>query len=133
MEVKHMYIPEVEKIIHKKSNRGEFFSVIWTDNTKTTVKLAEGEESDEYTAFCYALCKKLFNDKGKVRELIKEKKKVFEYEMEQRTAEKNRHRRMLAVQQSINARDFDDVEAEVYGDMFVAPALISRSVFRKNR
>ena len=79
-----MYIPNVEKIIHKKSNRGEFFSVIWEDNTKTTVKLAEGEESDEYTAFCYALCKKLFNDKGKVRELIKEKKKVFEYEVEQR-------------------------------------------------
>ena len=41
-----MNIPEVKEIIHRKSKRGEFFTVVWSDNVKTTVKLMEGEKSD---------------------------------------------------------------------------------------
>lgn len=46
-----MYIPEVKEIVHRESKRGEFFTVIWKDNTQTTVKLMGGDTSDEYTAF----------------------------------------------------------------------------------
>ena len=85
-----MYIPRVVKIIHRKSDRGEFFSVFWEDNTKTTVKLAEGEQSDEYTAFLYALGKKIFGDKGTARKFIHNREQVFENECKR----KSRHKRM---------------------------------------
>lgn len=133
MRENKVYIPEVEKIIHRKSLRGEFFSVVWSDNTKTTVKLAEGEVSDDYTAYLYALGKKIFEDKGKAREFIKAKKKVFEDEVAERQYNLDKRRRIMAIEQSLNARaDFEDIEAEVYGNMFVAPALVSKSVFRKH-
>lgn len=75
------YPTDVRKIIHRKSDRGEFFTVVWLDETTTTVKLAEGEVSDDYTAFLYALGKKIFGDKGNARAFVKEKKQVFEDEV----------------------------------------------------
>ena len=74
-EDKNMFVPEVKKIIHRTSDRGEFFTVVWRDNTTTTVKLMEGEDSDEYTAFLYALGKKMFGDKGKGRAFVRERRK----------------------------------------------------------
>lgn len=132
-EEKHMYIPEVNEIRHTKSKRGEFFTVIWKDNTQTTVKLMEGDTSDEYTAYLYALGKKLFGDKGTARKFVREKKKVFEDRMAEKSAEKARQRKAKALQQSLEAEDVADISGIVYEDMFVAPCLVSRAVFRRNK
>lgn len=102
-EEERMYIPEVAEIIHRTSNRGEFFTVKWKDNTTTTVKLAKGEESDEYTAFLYALGKKIFGDKGTARNFVRAKKQVFEDRMEQKSYEKQRKRKEQALRQSLEA------------------------------
>lgn len=127
-----MYIPEVKEIIHKKSNRGEFFTVVWVDNTTTTVKLMEGETSDEYTAFMYALGKKIFDNKGEARAFIRGKKKVFEDRLAKKSAEKAEKRRQHALQQSLEAENTPDISGQVYAEMFVAPCLISKTVFRRN-
>lgn len=126
-------VPDVKEIIHKKSKRGEFFTVVWSDNVQTTVKLAEGEKSDEYTAFLYALGKRMFENKGKARQYVSAKKKVFEDRVEQRRYEKVRKRKAMALQQSLEAEDVADISDIVYEDMFVAPCLVSRSVFRRHK
>ena len=128
-----MYIPEVKEIRHTTSKRGEFFTVIWTDTTETTVKLMEGDTSDEYTAYLYALGKKLFENKGEGRKFVKEKKKVFEDRMAKKSAEKQRQRRQQAIRQSLEAEDVLDISEQVYDAMFVAPCLVSRSVFKRNK
>lgn len=125
-----MYMPDVKEIIHRASNRGEFFTVKWSDNTSTTVKLREGEQSDEYTAFLYALGKKMFGDKGKARKFIQKKKNVFEDRVAERTAEKERMRQERAFQKAL---DSADIPSKVYEEMFVASGLISKSVFRKHK
>lgn len=128
-----MYVPEVKEIRHTKSKRGEFFTVIWRDETQTTVKLMEGETSDEYTAYLYALGKKIFENKGEGRKFVKEKKKVFEDRMAKRSAEKARQRKQQALKQSLEAEELPNISQQVYGEMFVAPCLISKAVFRRNR
>lgn len=128
-----MYIPEVKEIIHRKSKRGEFFTVVWSDNVQTTVKLAEGETSDEYTAFLYALGKRIFGDKGTARKYIKRKKQVFEDKVAQKSYEKEIKRREMALHQSLEAEEMIDISGVVYNDMFVAPTLVSRAIFRRNR
>ena len=127
-----MYVSEVEEIIHRKSKRGEFFTVKWSDKTTTTVKLCEGEQSDEYTAYLYALGKKLFGNKGKARAYVKEKKKVFEDRVAKKSEENRRHREQQAAQQALNAV-FEDIADEVYYTGFVAPCMVSKSVFKKNK
>ena len=87
MEEKIMATLNVAKIIHRTSPRGEFFKVVWADNTETTVKLAEGDTSDEYTAFLFCLGKRIFKDKGKARQFIRAKKQVFEDEVERKSYE----------------------------------------------
>lgn len=128
-----MFIPEVREIIHRKSKRGEFFTVVWSDDVQTTVKLAEGEKSDEYTAFLYALGKRIFGNKGKARAYVKAGKEVFENRMEHRSYEKQRQRKAQALQRQLEAEDVADISGIVYKDMFVAPCLVSRAVFRRNR
>lgn len=131
-EESKMYIPEVVEIIHRESKRGEMFTVVWKDETSTTVKLADGDVSDEYTAYLYALGKKLFKDKGEARAFIREKKKVFEDRVEQKRIAKERKLKAKQLQREMEESDVADISDLVYEDMFVAPALISRSVFRKN-
>ena len=133
MEEEDMYIPEVKEIVHRESKRGEFFTVVWKDNTQTTVKLMEGDTSDEYTAFLYALGKKMFGNKGEARKFVKEKKQVFEDRMAKKSAEKARQRKLQAIQQSLDAEDLEDISDEVYCAGFVAPCMVSRAVFRRNR
>lgn len=133
-EDKNMFVPEVKKIIHRTSNRGEFFTVVWRDSTTTTVKLMEGEDSDDYTAFLYALGKKMFGDKGKGRAFVREKKEVFEEEVRQKSKEKQALRRRQAIQRTLTeSEELSDLGEEVYGAMFVAPALIPKKMFKKNR
>lgn len=126
-------VPEVVEIIHRTSNRGEFFTVKWSDGVNTTVKLKKGEESDEYTAFLYALGKRIFPDKGYARNYISAKKKVFEDRMANKSYEKQRRRKEMALRQSLAHEDIADISGIVYDDMFVAPCLVSRAVFRRNR
>lgn len=130
----YMYIPEVVKIIHKESKkRGELFTVYWSDNTTTTVKLREGDTSDEYTAYLYALGKKIFGDKGTGRKFVRDKKKVFEDELAEKYRESQRKRNEQKLLQSLNSEDSGDyIPNVVYDQMFVPPALISKSLFRRN-
>ena len=128
-----MYIPEVKEIIHRKSKRGEFFTVVWSDNVQTTVKLAEGEQSDEYTAFLYALGKRIFGDKGTARQFVHAKKNVFEERMAMKSYAKQKRREEMNLRKSLEHGDVADISGIVYDDMFVAPCLVSRAVFRRNR
>lgn len=64
--------------------------VIWPDGTKTIVSLSEGEEYDEYTAFCAAFVKKAFGGTHRAKKFLEsikscpkpkaEKKKAKEQE-----------------------------------------------------
>ena len=128
-----MYIPEVKEIIHKKnSKRGEFFTVVWSDNVQTTVKLAEGEQSDEYIAFLYALGKRIFGDKGTARQFVQAKKQVFEDKVAMKSYAKQKRRREMELRKSLEQEDVLDISGVVYDNMFVAPCLVSRAVFRRN-
>ena len=127
----------VEKIIHRTSPRGEFFKVVWADGTDTTVKLAEGDTSDDYTAFLYCLGKRLFKDKGKAREFIRGKKKVFEDEVAAKSA-LNRVKRL----ESNLMRDLDEEEFVRNGLIPITSvgfvpvstsALSSTSIYRRNQ
>ena len=104
-----MYIPEVKEIIHRESLKGEFFTVVWSDDVQTTVRLAEGDESDEYLAFLYALGKRLFKDKGRARQFIRARKQVFENRVAKKIEEKRR------LNKANNS------------------GLVSKTVFRRNR
>ena len=128
-------VPDVGEIIHRVSDRGEFFTVRWLDGTQTTVKLMEGDTSDEYTAFLYALGKKVFGDKGNARKFIRDKKEVFESRMAEKSSEKQRQKKAAQFNQLMNQfeDDFGDIEDEVYGQMFVAPAMISKQMFKRNK
>lgn len=129
-------VPNVVEIIHRKSNRGEFFTVVWADDTKTTVKLMEGDTSDEYTAFMFALGKKIFGDKGNARKFVREKKQNFEDRMAKKSHEKAMQKKQAQFNQLMNSLeedDFDDIEDEIYGQMFVAPAMISKKLFKRNK
>lgn len=129
-------VPNVVEIIHRKSNRGEFFTVVWADDTKTTVKLMEGDTSDDYTAFIFALGKKIFGDKGRGRKYVHEKKQNFEDRMARKSHEKAMQRKAAQFNQLMNKfdeDDLDDIEDEIYGSMFVAPALISKQLFKRNK
>ena len=132
-EENNMYIPEVKEIIHRKSKRGELFTVKWSDNTSTPVKLAEGEQSDVYTAFLYSIGKKLFSNKGDGRKFVQEKKRIFEDRVAKISAEKAHKRRQMAILQSLESEDFEDISDEIYTEMFVAPCMVSKELFKKNK
>lgn len=118
-------IPEVEEIIHRKSNRGEFFTVVWTDHTKTTVKLMEGEESDDYSAFMYCVGKKMFADKGVARRFIAEKKAVFENRMAEISEKRAEFKAIKNFENAVlNDPDFSEE---------IVPVIVSRDIFRRNR
>lgn len=65
-------IPQPKNIIYNNQTT----VVIWTDDTKTIVRCAEGQEFDEYTGFVAALAKKIFGSTPKVKKLIDEIKTV---------------------------------------------------------
>lgn len=44
--------------------------VFWPDGTKTIVSLGEGQEHDEYTAYCAAVVKKMFGATHKAKKFI---------------------------------------------------------------
>lgn len=128
-----MNVPEVKEIRHTKSKRGEFFTVIWRDETHTNVTLMEGDTSDEYLAFLYALGKKIFGNRGEGKKFVKEKKKIFDDRIAKKNAEKEAQRRHQALMQSLASEEIADISDVVYDEMFVTPCLVSRAVFRRNQ
>lgn len=125
-EERDMYMPEVKEIIHSKSKKkGEVFTVKWTDYTETSVKLMEGDTSDEYVAFMYCMSIKMFGSKGACRQYIKDKKQVFEERVERRS-EEIRQRKLKRVAE-------DKAKREVpYAGGLRVPALCQSSMFKKN-
>ena len=135
-DMRDFVVPNVVEIIHRKSNRGEFFTVVWEDDTKTTVKLREGDTSDEYVAFIFALGKKIFGDKGNARKFVREKKQNFEDRMVKKAHEnamKKKQDNFNKLMNSLEEDDFDDLENEIYSQMFVAPSMISKKLFKRNK
>ena len=111
----------VKEIIHRKSDRGEVFIVHWGDNTSTTVKLAEGDNSDDYLAFLYALGKKIFGNKGVGRKLIRERKEIFENKILKRREERMEMIRKLNEENSKMLKEISPYE------------IASRQLFRRNK
>lgn len=128
-------VPKVVEIIHRKSNRGEFFTVVWADDTKTTVKLMEGDTSDEYTAFLFALGKKLFENKGVGRKFVQKKKEVFEQRIGMQSIENAiRKQELNYFHNCHDDLDEDDVDYyKMYGNRFMSPEILTRALFKKNR
>lgn len=72
LSVKRAFSPK--KIIKS----GPCTIVIWEDNTKTIVRLREGEKDDEFAAFSAAVVKKLYGSNSAVTKMIKKKTFVQE-------------------------------------------------------
>lgn len=61
----------VEKIKPKKIIQNGIATIVfWNDDTKTVVKLADGEENDIFTAFCVAFTKRLFGSTSAINRQI---------------------------------------------------------------
>lgn len=128
-------VPKVVEIIHRKSNRGEFFTVVWADDTKTTVKLMEGDTSDEYTAFLFALGKKLFENKGVGRKFVQKKKEVFEQRIAMQSIENAVRKQELNYSHNCQF-DLDEEDMDyfkMYGNRFMSPEILTRALFKRNR
>ena len=65
-------LPEIKKVIHS----GDYTHIIWKDDTKTSVKRAEGTPDDQYSAFAQAVIKKLYGSTEKAK---------FEHELKQKS------------------------------------------------
>jgi len=52
-------VPHIEKVVFNDPAT----IVMWTDHTKTVVKVREGETFDKWTGLSMAICKKLYGDK----------------------------------------------------------------------
>lgn len=48
-------------------------TIVWDDDTSTTVSCAEGASFEKYSGFCAAVAKKVFGSTNAVRRLIEEK------------------------------------------------------------
>lgn len=60
-----------KRINFRKKNDNYYTDVLWEDGTVTVVKLREGEDFDEHTAFCAALAKKVFGSTNAVNTIVK--------------------------------------------------------------
>lgn len=130
-------MPKVVEIIHRTSRRGELFTVRWSDNTSTTVKRHDPDVSDEYSAFLFALGKKIFGNKGNARKFIAEKKAIFENRVAADSArqaeqkarmnmEKNPPKNSTICGYVLPVFDEDEIPCCV-------EEMVSRAIFKKNR
>lgn len=130
-------MPKVVEIIHRTSHRGELFTVRWSDNTSTTVKRHDPDVSDEYSAFLFALGKKIFGNKGNARKFIAEKKAIFENRVAADSArraeqkarmnmEKNPPKNAMRCGYVLPVFDEDEIPCCV-------EEMVSRAIFKKNR
>ena len=61
-------LPLIETVIFS----GPATTIIWSDETKTTVKVSEGQEFDRYAGFCAAIVKKLFGSSSAAKKIMDE-------------------------------------------------------------
>lgn len=70
-EMKEAKAVTPKRINFRKKNDDYYTDVLWEDGTVTVVKLREGEDFDEYAAFCAALAKKVFGSTNAVNNIVK--------------------------------------------------------------
>lgn len=70
-EMKEAKAVTPKRINFRKKNDNYYTDVLWEDGTVTVVKLREGEDFDEYAAFCAALAKKVFGSTNAVNNIVK--------------------------------------------------------------
>lgn len=58
--------PAVKSVIFS----GPATTILWSDNTKTTVKVSEGQEYDRYAGFCAAVVKKLYGSSTAAKKIM---------------------------------------------------------------
>ena len=68
---KHTPMPVTAPMPKRVIYSGPKTVVIWPDGTKTIVSLMEGQEHDEYGAFCAAVVKKMFGATHKAKKFLK--------------------------------------------------------------
>lgn len=61
-------VPMIKSVIFS----GPATTILWADDTKTTVKVAEGQEFDRYAGFCAAVVKKLYGSSTKAKQIMDE-------------------------------------------------------------
>lgn len=71
IEMKEAKTVTPKRINFRKKNDDYYTDVLWEDGTVTVVKLREGEDFDEYAAFCAALAKKVFGSTNAVNNIVK--------------------------------------------------------------
>lgn len=70
-EMKEVKAVTPKRINFRKKNDDYYTDVLWEDGTVTVVKLRDGEDFDEYAAFCAALAKKVFGSTNAVNNIVK--------------------------------------------------------------
>ena len=70
-EMKEAKAVTPKRINFRKKNDDYYTDVLWEDGTVTVVKLREGEDFDEYAAFCAALAKKVYRSTNAVNNIVK--------------------------------------------------------------
>lgn len=59
-------VPVIRSVIFN----GPATTIIWADDEKTTVKLADGQEYDRYAGFCACVCKRLFGSSTNSKKMM---------------------------------------------------------------
>ena len=70
-EMKEAKAVTPKRINFREKNDDYYTDVLWEDGTVTVVKLREGEDFDEYAAFCAALAKKVYGSTNAVNNIVK--------------------------------------------------------------
>lgn len=61
-----LMIPVIKSVIFN----GPATTIFWADNTKTTVKVSEGQQYDRYAGFCACVVKKLFGSSTNAKHIM---------------------------------------------------------------
>lgn len=59
-------LPLIRQVIFS----GPATTILWADDDKTTVKVAEGQQFDRYAGFCAAIVKKMFGSSSKAKNIM---------------------------------------------------------------
>ena len=71
------WLPQAKRLTLKKVVRnGPATVFFWSDDSKTILKLQEGDTPDDFAAFCIAFCKKKFGSISAIRRALKKAETV---------------------------------------------------------
>ena len=59
-------IPDINSVIYS----GPATTILWSDGSKTTVRLSDGQQYDRYAGFCAAIVKKLFGSTSRAKAVM---------------------------------------------------------------